>query len=506
MISPIKVLAVASFLLMPGSLQAQSPSPPPPATPGEQLLNAKALDALAAPIALYPDTLLAQVLMASTYPLEVVGAERWAKQHQKLQGDQLKSALAKQPWDESVKSLVATPSVLAMMSNRLEWTQKLGDAVLAQQPDVMDAIQRLRSKAHSNEKLRSTKELKVTVKQEGNRQIVAIEPAEAGTMYVPYYDPTVVYGEWPYPDYPPYPYYLDEAYYPGAIIGTGIAFGAGYALWRWAGGRYWGGDINWGGGRIDIKRGAHADHWRHNPQHRRGVGYKDANVRQQFAGKENRPGNKGQLDSRGRGGQQVLKPGGDRAKHGEKRPVNRAKADVGGRSKAGQAKRHPQATRTAHQRSARASPSRNVAHRQRHVPARATGGSRQNFGYRAPRGGHRVASRGFGGRSFGGRGGGGFRSGRGGRRSDVSLKNNIFLLGYLDNGLAFYRFEYHGSRQAYVGVIAQEVQAVMPQAVVRGQDGYLRVYYEKLGLKFQTYREWIAARARVSARQSLEAE
>ena len=125
----------------------------PAAKPAEQLLKADQLDQLVAPIALYPDTLLAEVLMASTYPLEVVQAERWATANKALKGDQLKAAVDKQPWDESVRSLVATPSVLSDMSKKLDWTQKLGDAVLAQQADVMDAVQRLRSKAQANKTL-----------------------------------------------------------------------------------------------------------------------------------------------------------------------------------------------------------------------------------------------------------------------------------------------------------------------------------------------------------------
>ena len=117
----------------------------------------------------------------------------------------------KQAWDDSVKSLVATPSVLSMMSTKLDWTQKLGDAVLAQQPDVMDAIQRLRTKAQANNKLTSTKEQKVTVKQEQDKQVIVIEPTVPDTVYVPYYDPAVVYGGWPYPAYPPY-YFPPPAY------------------------------------------------------------------------------------------------------------------------------------------------------------------------------------------------------------------------------------------------------------------------------------------------------
>jgi Protein of unknown function (DUF3300) len=196
-----RILVLVFLILTPFSTMAQSPSP---ATSGQQLLKPEELDAIVAPIALYPDTLLAEVLMASTYPLEVVQAERWATENKNLKADRLKAEVDKQGWDESVKSLVATPAVLTMMSTKLDWTQKLGDAVLAQQPDVMDAIQRMRSRAQANNKLTSTKEQKVTVKQEQNKQVIVIEAATPDTIYVPYYDPAVVYGGWPYPDYPPY--------------------------------------------------------------------------------------------------------------------------------------------------------------------------------------------------------------------------------------------------------------------------------------------------------------
>src|SRR5262249_22563814 len=139
--------------------------------------------------------------------------DRWATENRNLKGDQLMAAVEKQPWEESVKALTATPSVLAMMSKQLDWTQKLGDAVLAQQPDVMDAVQRLRSKAQANNKLTTTKEQTVTVRQEQNRQVIVIEPAVPDTMYVPYYNPAVVYGSWTYPAYPPY-YWPPASYYP----------------------------------------------------------------------------------------------------------------------------------------------------------------------------------------------------------------------------------------------------------------------------------------------------
>src|SRR5580704_5025074 len=131
----------------PGVAPAQTNAVPRAPDQSQQVLSAGQLGALVAPIALYPDTLIAEILMASTYPLEVVEAQRWEAAHKGLSGDQLKAAVDTQSWDASVESLAATPSVLQMMSDKLEWTQKLGDAVLAQQPDVMDAIQRLRQKA-----------------------------------------------------------------------------------------------------------------------------------------------------------------------------------------------------------------------------------------------------------------------------------------------------------------------------------------------------------------------
>src|SRR3974390_1197830 len=142
MASWIRPFVLAIALLVPTIATAQTSSPPAPAS-NPQPLKSGELDQLVAPIALYPDPLLAEVLMASAYPIEVVQAERWLEANKNLQGDQLKAAVDKQPWDESIKSLVATPSVLEMMSSQLEWTQKLGDAVVAQQADVMDAIQRL---------------------------------------------------------------------------------------------------------------------------------------------------------------------------------------------------------------------------------------------------------------------------------------------------------------------------------------------------------------------------
>ena len=312
----MRLLAVALLFAVPQAALAQTPPPPsqPASAPAQQLLAAGQLDALVAPIALYPDALLSLVLMASTYPLEVVQADRWANTNKNLQGDALKAALDQQNWDDSVKSLTATPDVLDLMSNKLDWTQQLGDAVLAQQPDVMDAIQRLRTKAQANNKLQSTSQQTVTTQSTGGRQYIYIAPTDPDELYVPYYDPAVVYGAWDYPDYPAY-YWPPPAYIGVGILATGLAFGTGYALGRWAsGGNRWGGGFNWGGNNINVNRSANVNNfngnnWTHNPAHRGNVGYNNPGVAAKFGGNNARGGGN-QLNGRGSGGQQVLQPGG----------------------------------------------------------------------------------------------------------------------------------------------------------------------------------------------------
>ncbi len=309
-----RALAIAFLILAPAVAAAQTPA----STAGADLvLKPEQLDALVSPIALYPDKLLAEVMMASTYPLEVVEAERWVQENKNLKGDQLKAAVDKQPWEDSVKSLTATPDVLETMSKQLNWTRQLGDAVLAQQPDVMDAVQRLRGRAQANNKLTSNKQQTVSTQEEGGKQAIVIEPTEPNTVYVPYYDPGVAYGSWPYPSYPPY-YFGAPGYIPGGLLATGLAFGTGWALGRWAaGGCCWGGGLNWGNNNININRNignvnvgnrVGGGNWTHNPAHRGGVRYNNSNVAQKFGG--NRGGAQNRMDFRGRGGQQVLRPGG----------------------------------------------------------------------------------------------------------------------------------------------------------------------------------------------------
>ena len=484
----IRSVLVAFFLLIPGVALAQAPEP----ASQPNLLKPEELDQLVAPIALYPDPLLAQVLMASAYPLDIVQAERWQRSHKNLKGDQLKAAIAKEDWDDSVKSLMATPDVLAMMNDKIDWTEKLGDAVVAQQPEVMDAIQRLRTKAQENNKLTSTKQQKVLVNQVQGRQVIAIEPTDPDTLYVPYYDPAVVFGAWPYPDYPPY-YWPPPPYIGYGLLATGLAFGAGWALGNWWSGGYWGGNINWSGGGNNINitppgnRPAHpiaggGNRWQPRVDHRQA-------------------GNRGgQRDFRSRG-QQVIKPGnkaGNRVGAGGNRPSAKpGNRPGGGRTNVGERHRPSQGAKGAHRGGQRASAKARPSHRGATARHRGGGGRHASLGGRGGGGGLRA--RGGGGRggmrAGGGRGGGGRGGGRG--RSDIRLKHDIVLLGNLNDGLGFYRFSYNGSSKPYVGVMAQEVMQVAPDVVTRGRDGYLRVNYEKLGVRFQDYDHWLASGARI---------
>jgi hypothetical protein len=395
---------------------AQVPSPTK-AKPDQPLLTTQELDAVVAPVALYPDTLLAELLMASTYPLEVVQADRWLGGNKQLEDAALKAEADKQPWESSVRSLVGTPAVLEMMSRHLDWTEKLGNAVLAQQPDVMAAIQRLRLKAYDSKKLTPTKEQTVTVHKAHERRLVTIAPATADVISVPYYNPAIVYAPWPHPGDQPY-YFGTPDYIPAGLITSGIAFGAGNLLWRWTnGGNYWGGEIYWDKGDVNSGRpirGDHVSHWQHNPEHRRGVRYTHADVRQKFANIDNRAGRDGRDNLRTNAGAS-LKSGAVRAGIADGMPTDRKQAAAkGGRKTA--------ATRTGPPKTA-SSKARRTEGRQKQAsasprPGRAGSVQRRPAHGRVSRPAPRYA--GFpvrgGGRSFGGgsRGfaGGGFRRGR----------------------------------------------------------------------------------------------
>ncbi len=245
------------------------------------------LDQMLAPIALYPDSLLAQILMASTYPLEVVQADRWTRANRNLTGDPLNDALDQKDWDPSVKALVPFPQVLSMMSQKLEWTQRLGDAFLDQQDQVMDTVQRLRAKAQAAGNLSDTEQQRVVVEDGA----IEIEPTQPEVVYVPVYDPVVVYGPWWYPAFPPFFFPLP----PGVILVRGFGFWRGVTVgtaWGHAWGRWdWRHHyINVNVDRhININRSIHitrgtiqTTRWQHDVSHRKGVSYRSEATRQRF--------------------------------------------------------------------------------------------------------------------------------------------------------------------------------------------------------------------------------
>lgn len=236
---------------------------------------------MVAPIALYPDSLLSQILMACTYPLEIVSAARFASANPDLTGEALTDALQKQTWDESVKSLVAFPQVLNMLNEKLDMTQKLGDAFLGQQQEVLGAIQSLRKKAQEAGNLVSGAEQVVAQKQDKENFYITIAPTNAQIVYVPTYNPNEIYGTWPFSSYPPYSYYP-----PDYLPRSGFYFGRGL----WAGNALWG-YYDWRQSRVHInvnrfnrfhRTKLRDREWRHHSAHRRGVGYRHASMREKF--------------------------------------------------------------------------------------------------------------------------------------------------------------------------------------------------------------------------------
>jgi hypothetical protein len=254
------------------------------------------LDQMLAPIALYPDDLLSEALMAATYPLEVVEAARWIQANPDLRGDQLAAALEQKDWDPSVKSLVNFPSVLQMMSEKLEWTEMLGDAFLAGEDQVMDTVQKLRQKAQAQGNLRTSSEQRVS--SDPQTQTIIIESADPQVVYVPVYDPMVVYGPWWWPAYPPFKYYPRGGIIPGRLIGFGSGVPIGVA-WGYA----WGG-CDWHQHKVvvNISRNVSLNKridrnrytlnltrdksgrgvWVHDPNHRRGISYRTPAIAKQF--------------------------------------------------------------------------------------------------------------------------------------------------------------------------------------------------------------------------------
>jgi hypothetical protein len=272
----------------PYTFAQQPPSTAAPATSNAQLGPGQ-LDSLVAPIALYPDQILSQVLVASTYPLEIVEAQRWLKQNSQLSGQALADAAKKQSWDPSIQAMVLMPDVLKRMDENVSWTSDLGNAFLAQQEDVMQAIQRMRQKAQSSGALQTTAQQTVSTTTENGANYIVIEPASPEVVYVPQYNPEAIWGASAYP-YPP-------VYYPpygGALIsfGTGLALGAIWGGGGWGG---WGWNCGWGHGNIYVNRNwishnhfnninniGNGNRWVHNPAHRRDVPYANRAVAGRF--------------------------------------------------------------------------------------------------------------------------------------------------------------------------------------------------------------------------------
>jgi Protein of unknown function (DUF3300) len=288
-------VALVTLLARPGFLRAQSDKQP---------FKPEELDQILAPIALYPDPLLSQILMAASYPLEIVEAARWSKANPALKGDAAVNAVKDKSWDVSVMSLVAFPDVLSQMSEHLDWTQKLGDAMISQQGDVADAIQRLRSKANAAGNLKSTPQQTVTTQGSGDNAQYIIEPTNPDVVYAPSYNPSWAYGSWPHPAYPPVWYPFGGALMQGFFWGIGIAAaGAMFGGWNWGG--YGNSYANINANKavnidrnFDRNRVDGGGRWQHRPEHRKGVSYRDARTRQQFG--QQRPGAAQRQEFRGR--------------------------------------------------------------------------------------------------------------------------------------------------------------------------------------------------------------
>ena len=337
--------ALVAGLMIVVPARAQAPAAQPPvadqaAAPSAAKFPAGQIEQLVAPIALYPDALLSQILMASTYPLEIVEAARWSQDNKNVTGKALEDAMQKQSWDPSVKALTSVPQVLQMMNDKLEWVQQLGDAFLAQEQDVMGAVQKLRQRADAAGNLKSTPQQKVTRSAPpagvsapvGMQQAISIEPVNPDEYYVPVYDPGAVYGAWDYPDYQPF-YWYPPGYVAAGVIGFTTAVAVGAAIW---------GGCNWWNRNVFVnvnrynqfnRTNIRTNTWAHNPAHRGGVAYRDAGVARRF-GSGNTPAAREALRNRtGAPGGKFSNAGAGRARTAvSQRTGNRAGASVSRRT------------------------------------------------------------------------------------------------------------------------------------------------------------------------------
>ncbi|MEK1835189.1 MAG: DUF3300 domain-containing protein [Pseudomonas sp.] len=302
-VSAVLFLSGSSCLAQPLDASATTSNvdtAPVTAAAKDAVFTQEQLDQMLAPIALYPDPLLAQVLMATTYPGEIAEAVTWSKAHPDAKGDDAVKQVANQPWDPSVQALVAFPQVMATLGQDPVWVQRLGDAFLAQPDDVMGGVQRLRHQAQAAGNLQSNQYQNVTVQAAAaptpaapapasSTSTIIIQPSDPQVVYVPSYNPTTTYGTWPYPASPPVYYPPPPAYYPGSALMAGLAFGTGVAII----GSLWG-ECDWGNNDIDIDVDRYnninrnnqitrnQNKWQHNAVHRDGVPYRDSKSREQY--------------------------------------------------------------------------------------------------------------------------------------------------------------------------------------------------------------------------------
>lgn len=444
----IAILCAMLVLQVGGLAFARQPDAVVPATAVQEqtLIPADQLDSLVAPIALYPDPLLSQTLVASTYPLELMQLQQWLNRNPNLTGKAQTDAVAKQPWDPSIQAMAALPDVVKRLADDIQWTTDLGNAFLAQQSDVMDAIQRMRQKAQGTGALKSNQQQKVETQVVENKTVIVVEQADPQVVYVPSYDPMYVYGAPLYP-YPP-------IYYPtypagGVIAASAISFGVGLAIGAAWGHGGWGWGCGWGGNDININRNnsfnrntninggnrnniGSGNRWQHNPTHRGGTPYGDRKTADKFGGSArgdsltNRQASAKQQIGRQGGNLGSSARAGDRA----------AGAGVSDRSRSGGASDPSRSSGVAGDRASRSGVSDRSSGASGHggdrvggrdVGHNSGGGNRSAFGSGSGgfNGGSARSSSSRGSSSFGGsraggggmsRSGGGFRGGGGGRR------------------------------------------------------------------------------------------
>jgi hypothetical protein len=342
---PGRFVALAQEASPPAVAPAQPPAVTPPAEEAPKIPNDQ-LDSLVAPIALYPDPLLAQTLAASTYPLEIILLEQWLGKNKNLKDKALADAVALQKWDPSVQSMAGVPDVLKRLAGNIGWTTDLGNAFLAQPQDVMEAVQRMRAKAQSKGTLKTSQQQTVkTEKVQGEKEVIIIQQPNPQVVYVPSYDPAVVYGP---PVYPYYPYT-----YPGYVPGMGLALGTGIALGAaWA--NNWG-NCNWNnGGDININNNNNFNRnninninrnnpgggkWQHSAQHRGGAPYSNRATAQKFGStsfrdsgnrQTNRPSQQPALSDRQRPSTSDRSLGGDRSAGGDRQRPSTSDRSLGG--------------------------------------------------------------------------------------------------------------------------------------------------------------------------------